>query len=96
MAMQEHRKICWDVTIALRDLSFDISGHLAKETAPVQMEMERWLHSLCEAARAYHQLQFACEDLVELGASEERLDAMKRALTHAQGQETYWAREDRW
>ena len=96
MAMQEHSKICWDVTLAIRDLSMDILRHISTGTAPDQEELKNWLRSLNEAARAYHQLEFACEDLVELGASEERLEAMKQALTHAQGQETYWARKDRW
>lgn len=86
----------WDVTLAIRDLSFDIARHTSEGTIPDKDELTRWLQWLNQTARAYHALENACEDLVELGASEARLEAMKRALTHAQGQEEYWPRKDRW
>lgn len=87
---------CWDVTLAIRDLSLDIARHTSVGTIPDKNELIGWLRSLNQMARAYYALEHACEDLVELGASESRLEAMKEALTRAQGQETYWPRKDRW
>jgi len=88
--------LSWDVTIALRDVALEMAQHTMSGTTPDQEQLKRWLLWLGNAARAYHQLEHACEDIVELGAGDDRLQAMKRALTAAQGQETYWHRKDRW
>jgi len=85
-----------DVTIAIRDVSLDIARHTAAGTAPDRRELIAWLESLNSAARAYQKLEHACEDIVEEGTTSERIEAMKVALTHAQGQISYWMRKDRW
>lgn len=87
--------IC-DVTIAIRDVSLDIARHTAAGTVPDRRELVAWLENLNGAALAYHKLERACEDIVEEGTTPERLEAMKVALTHAQGQVSYWMRKDRW
>ena len=86
----------WDVSVALRDVSLEMLRHVSTGTTPESDELKRWLDWLGKAARAHNALAVACEDLVELGVSDERIESMKRALTSAQGQANYWARADRW
>ncbi|AOY67909.1 hypothetical protein XEUV206_22250 [Xanthomonas euvesicatoria] len=86
----------WDVTITLRDLSVALAEHVHAATVPTQRELNEWLHYITRAAPVYWALESACEDIVEDGASEYRIQALKQALTYAQGQVEYWHRKDRW
>jgi hypothetical protein len=86
----------WDVTIALRDLSVGLAEHVRAATVPTQRELNEWLHSINRAAPVYWALESACEDIVEDGVTECRIQSLKQALTSAQGQVEYWHRKDRW
>ena len=86
----------WDVAMALRDLSADVAGHLHAATTPTLSELQGWLLYINRAASAYRALETACEDVIEDGITEVRVLALKEALTCAQGQATYWRRQDRW
>lgn len=86
----------WDVATALRDLSADLAKHADAATTPSNNEIRDWLELVNMAAPAYWALETACEDLVEEGLSEARVQALKRALTFAQGQSEYWPRKHRW
>lgn len=81
--------LSWDVTIALRDVAGEMAQHTMSSSTPDQEQLRRWLLWLGNAAKAYRQLELACEDIVELGASDEHLQAMTQALATAQGQATY-------
>lgn len=96
METKKEESVSWDVTLALRDLSLEmLEFHSNKIPAPPET-VRRWHDWVHRAQRAHNALAWACEDLVELGATPERLEAMKVALTHAMGQKEYWARADRW
>ena len=89
-------KTCWDVSMALRDVSLEmLQFHEAGIAAPPEVvrHWHDWIHA---ANRAHNALAQACEEIVESGATTVNLDRMKVALTHAMGQNTYWARCDRW
>lgn len=86
----------WDVSLALRDLSLEMLDHHRSGKLADPETIRRWHQWIHEAHRAHNALAHACEDLVEEGSTPERLAAMKLALTHAMGQDTYWARADRW
>jgi len=85
-----------DVAVVLGDVTFEMYRHKTRESFPDRDELNRWQNSLAEAGRAIQNLQSACEDIVELGATDERVAAMKQALTLSQGQVVYCARGDRW
>lgn len=85
-----------DVAVVLGDVTFEMYRHKTRESFPDRQELNRWQNSLAEAGRAFQNLQLACEDIVELGVSDERVAAMKQALTLSQGQAAYRARGDRW
>jgi len=85
-----------DVAVVLGDVTFEMYRHKTRESFPDREELNRWQNSLAEAGRAFQHLQLACEDIVELGVSDERLAAMKQALALSQGQAVYSARGDRW
>ncbi|HEY0661297.1 MAG TPA: hypothetical protein VGD21_08285 [Lysobacter sp.] len=93
---EEGEEHYWDVTIAIRDVSFDIAHHIGDGTAPDRKHLVEWLSWLNLAARLHYRLEDACEDLIEEGSSPERLKAMEAALARAQGQENYCRRRDRW
>lgn len=86
----------WDLAATLRDLSFDMAKHVDAQSLPTPDEIKRWHEWIFNAAPVYWALESACEDLVEDGITDTRVAAIKQALTHAQGQATYWARKDRW
>lgn len=86
----------WDLATALRDMSADLAKHVHASTLPASNELENWLDYINNAARVYWTLENACEDLIEDGATEARVQALKEALSHAQGQSEYWPRKDRW
>lgn len=86
----------WDVSVALRDISLEILNHVRAGAAPESDELKRWLDWLGKAERTHNALAVACEDLVELGVTDDRIESMKQALTSAQGQTGYWSRADRW
>lgn len=88
--------MCWDVGLALADVYREISAHVDDNSAPTREQLTHWLEWIGNANRACQQLHHTCEDLVELGSSPERLKSMESALAHAQGQERYWWRKDRW
>lgn len=86
----------WDVPRALRDLCEEmLEIHTAGSIADAETA-KRWHKSLFRAARAHSVLAQSCEDIVEMGETAERLEAMKQSLTTAMGQSRYWARIDRW
>lgn len=60
------------------------------------LTVRRWHEWIHKAALAHSALAVACESLVEEGATPEHVAAVKQALTRAMGQDTYWARRDRW
>lgn len=82
--------------VELRNVTLDMSLHASAGTTPGQGELEHWIEWIGKASLAYQGLQSICEDIVEFGDTPERLEAMKAALTQAQGQATYWPRENRW
>jgi len=86
----------WDVAIALRDLSADVATHVHAATVPAHRELNEWLHYINRAAPLYRALESACEDIVEDGVTEPRVQALKQALAYAQGQVEYCHRKDRW
>jgi len=86
----------WDIAIALRDLSADLARHVHAATVPTHRELNEWLHYINRVAPVYWTLESACEDIVEDGVTESRVQALKQALTYAQGQVEYWHRKDRW
>lgn len=86
----------WDVAMALRDVSAAIAGHVHNATIPTPSELNSWLHYINKAAPVYWALESACEALIEDGVAEARVQALKDALTYAQGQIAYWPRRDRW
>lgn len=82
--------------MALRDVSLEmLRFHEAGEPAPPEAvrEWHRWIHN---AHLAHNALAHACEEIVENGATSQRLKTMELKLAHAMGQATYWARKDRW
>ncbi|MFC3716306.1 hypothetical protein ACFONC_09085 [Luteimonas soli] len=91
-----NKKRPWDIAETLQFLSFDIVNHLSAGTLPSNEEIRRWLDSINNAAPNYWALELVCEDLVEDGVTEARMQALKNALAHAQGQNEYWPRKDRW
>lgn len=88
--------VIWDASMALRDVAIDMLAHHTQGRAADPDTIRRWHEWIHKAHRAHNALEEACEDLVEEGASSERLDAMKSALTHGMGQSQYWPRKDRW
>ena len=88
--------VCWDVTVALQQVCIEMLGYHREGRAADPETVRGWHQWLYKAHRAYNALAFTCEDIVEEGATPERVDAMKQALAHAMGQESYWARKDRW
>ena len=86
----------WDVSVALGDVTFDIHRHRSAGSTPDREELTRWQASLAKAGTAFNNLLLACEDIVELGVSDERIAAKKQALTRAEGQAEYCTRKDRW
>ena len=86
----------WDVPVALRDVCIEMLEHHRNGRAADPETVRRWHEWIHKAHRAHNALARTCEDLVEDGVTDERLAAMKTALTHAMGQEQYWARADRW
>ncbi|MBV6859647.1 hypothetical protein KWH07_18735 [Xanthomonas campestris pv. zingibericola] len=86
----------WDLTMALRDLSAYLAGHVHAATMPTHSELNSWLHYINRAAPVYWALESACEDIIEEGVTEARVQALKQAMTCAQGQTKYWPRKDRW
>ena len=84
------------VSEALRDVNMEMFKHVTAGTAPDSVELRQWMNSVANASGAHSDLVVACEEIVELGVNDERIETMKRALTQAQGQATYWARKDRW
>lgn len=86
----------WDLATALRDMSADLAKHVHASTLPASKELDSWLDYINKAARVYWALESACEDLIEDGATEARVQALKESLTRAQGQSEYWPRKDRW
>jgi hypothetical protein len=81
---------------AVSGVSWELFAHLKQGTLPDQSELQRWQATLANAATAQGTLLASCEDLIELGASAERLEAVKRAVATANGQHQYVARRDRW
>lgn len=92
----ERDLVCWDVSMALRDLAIEMLEHHQHGRSADPQTVRRWHDSLHNAHRAHNALAEACEDLVEGGVTDARLAAMKAALTHAMGQVEYWPRPDRW
>lgn len=86
----------WDLATTLRDLSFDMAKHVRAQSQPTLDEIKLWHDWVFNAAPVYWALESACEDLIEEGVSDARVDALKQALTHAMGQAKYWPRKDRW
>jgi hypothetical protein len=86
----------WDISFALSDLSIDIARHVNAGTQPDEAELRRWSEWIVNSAQVYGNLRHACEDVIELGTSDARLESLKQAMTFAQGQFKYWPREDRW
>lgn len=86
----------WDVPAALRDLCVEMLRlHKAGASADAAT-VKRWHQWLYKAARAHNALAASCEDIVEGGPTPGHVEALKRALTRAMGQNEYWARADRW
>jgi len=77
--------LSWDVTIALRDIASEMAQHTMSSSVPDQEQLKRWLLWLGNAAKAYRQLELACEDIVELGASDEHLAARLVDLNRISG-----------
>jgi hypothetical protein len=86
----------WDLTMALRDLSAYLAGHVHAATVPTHTELNSWLHYINRAAPVYWALEIACEDIIEVGVTEARVQALKQPTTSAQGQTKCCPRKDRW
>ena len=87
---------CCHVSAALGDISFDLHRHAGSGTTPGIAELAHWHDWICQASVAHGNLVAACEDIIELGVSDERIAGMKKALALSQGNDTYVRREDRW
>jgi hypothetical protein len=85
-----------DVSLALQDVAVAMLNYVRTGTLPESEELKHWLDWVSNAQHAHSNLAVACEDLVELGVTDDRIAAMKQALTRAQGQAAYCARKDRW
>ncbi|HPF72471.1 MAG TPA: hypothetical protein PLX09_02595 [Xanthomonadaceae bacterium] len=90
------RDACLDVPLALGDISFQLCTHLDAGTLPSRAELAEWLEWINDAKFSHLALQEACEDIVECGATTERVAKVEKALACCQGQDEYWRREDRW
>lgn len=86
----------WDVPVALRDVCIEMLRIHEVGGSADAATVKRWHQWLYKASRAHNALAMACEDIVEDGATEEHLEALKQALTRAMGQSEYWTRADRW
>jgi len=71
--------------MALRDLSAGMAAHANAATVPTHRELNEWLQHINRVAPVYWALESACEDIVENGATESQMQALKKALTCAQG-----------
>ena len=76
--MPFEREPCWDVAVALSDVTLDTHRHRSSGSTPDREELTRWQNSLAKAGTALSNLLLACEDIVELGVSDERVAAMKQ------------------
>jgi hypothetical protein len=86
----------WDMGSAVSGVTWDLFTHLKQESLPDRADLQRWQATLASASTAQGALLASCEDLVEFGATAERLEALRRALATANGQHQYIARRDRW
>ena len=85
-----------DVGSAVSGVTWELFAHIKQGTFPDRAELQRWQTTLASAAATQGALLESCEDLIELGASAERVEAVKRAVATAHGQHQYVARRDRW
>lgn len=88
--------LLWDVSMALGDISAEMLERYEAGTPVEPDTIARWRQSISKARRAHIALAESCEEIVESGATHERVEAMKQALTRAMGLANYWARADRW
>ena len=85
-----------NVSAVLSDLCFEMFRcHSHGEGVNAETVL-RWHKSLVAAAVANDKLTVQCEEIVEQGATAERLEALQKALAHANGQDIYAPRTDRW
>ncbi len=96
MLFSGDERVRWDVGMALRDLSLEMLDHHGNGRSASPETILRWHQSLRLAHRAHNALAWACESLVEEGATPGNLEEVRVALAHAMGQRAYCARSDRW
>jgi len=85
-----------DVGSAISGVTWELFAHLKQGTIPNRSELQRWQMTLANAATIQGVLLASCDDLIELGASAERVEPVKRAVATASGQNQYVSRRNRW